>query len=397
MADRWFGPALILTLAITALRLVALALNRTDLFLDESQYWLWSRDLALGYYSKPPLIAWAIRAATELGGDGTFWVRLPTLVCHAATAMLVGAITATLGHPRRAVLMVAAYLTLPMVALGSLLINTDTIMFPFLAAALLAYLACLRGSGATVALLGGLALGLGFLAKYAAVYFLLCAVLAAGLRPRLTPAQALGFLIGFAAAAAPNVVWNLTHGLATVQHTLDNANWVRDPGTRAGLHPLELAQFLILQLGFFGPILFPALLVMAAQYNRHPPPQRRLLLFSIPILALVSAQALISYAYGNWAAPAYLAGMLAVILWLARVSRPWLRCSVAANNVCCLHHPALTAIPAMTRSTTIPPAAIKPPRPEPAGWTWRSERAGSSAGSLRVGSVWGGRMCGRSS
>ena len=47
------------------LRLFALYFAKTDLFFDEAQYWLWSRDLAFGYFSKPPLIAWLIRLATE--------------------------------------------------------------------------------------------------------------------------------------------------------------------------------------------------------------------------------------------------------------------------------------------------------------------------------------------
>ena len=50
--DRWTGMFAGLLAALLVLRLVALALNGTDLF-DEAQYWSWSLEPAFGYYSKP--------------------------------------------------------------------------------------------------------------------------------------------------------------------------------------------------------------------------------------------------------------------------------------------------------------------------------------------------------
>jgi 4-amino-4-deoxy-L-arabinose transferase-like glycosyltransferase len=342
-AQGWFGRALLLVLAITGLRVVLLAFDRTDLFVDEAQYWLWGQHLDFGYYSKPPMVAWAIRAATELGGDGRFWVRLPAPLCNAATALLLGAAAAPLAGARAAVWVTAAWLTLPMVALGSLLISTDIVMFPFLAAALIAYLASLRGAGLAVACLGGIALGLGFLSKYAALYLVFGALLALPLRPRLGFRQALGFLAGFLLAAAPNLIWNLANGAPTLAHTLDNADWVRDPGARAGLHPGAWAGFVAAQFIVFGPVLFGALLWLAATWRRRDGATRRLLLLSLPVVALVSLQALVSHAYANWAAAAYLAGTLATLPWL--LARPrWLAASFVVNGALCLALPLATVI-----------------------------------------------------
>ena len=36
---------------------------------DEAQYWLWSQTLDLGYYSKPPLLAWFLNGYSILFGD----------------------------------------------------------------------------------------------------------------------------------------------------------------------------------------------------------------------------------------------------------------------------------------------------------------------------------------
>ena len=36
-------------LALLAVRIAALAMNRTDLFFDEAQYWAWAQEPAFGY------------------------------------------------------------------------------------------------------------------------------------------------------------------------------------------------------------------------------------------------------------------------------------------------------------------------------------------------------------
>jgi len=53
---------LFIILAVTLWRIVTLHFDTTDFFVDEAQYWFWSQNLDFGYYSKPPMIAWFIRA-----------------------------------------------------------------------------------------------------------------------------------------------------------------------------------------------------------------------------------------------------------------------------------------------------------------------------------------------
>src|SRR5678815_5129402 len=81
--------AVLLTAGLAMARLVALFKTPLELYPDEAQYWLWSRTLDFGYYSKPPMIAWAIWATTALGGDAEPWVRLSANLFQAGAAFVV--------------------------------------------------------------------------------------------------------------------------------------------------------------------------------------------------------------------------------------------------------------------------------------------------------------------
>lgn len=322
----WLFPAVGLVAALTLYRVVLLWFNRMDLFVDEAQYWLWGQELAFGYYSKPPLIGWLIRAVTNLSGsDSAFWVRLPAPLLHAITALLLGGSAARLFGDRAGLLVAAGYATLPMVAVGSILMSTDTVMFPSLAAALMLYLLLRDGAGGGVAVLCGVALGLAFMAKYAAIYYLICGTIAALFLPnsRLSVKIVLTVLGAFSLTILPNILWNVVNGFSTVQHTLDNADWVRDPGARAGFNLSNLAEFLGAQFAVFGPICFGGLIWLLLRLRGAGEKRQLLLCFSIPILLLVSTQALISGAYANWAASTYLAASIAVLPWLTPLWR-WL-------------------------------------------------------------------------
>src|SRR5207244_1503678 len=85
----WLWTLLIfgLILGSAALRLAYLAYDcPLDLAPDEAHYWDWSRHLDWSYYSKGPLVAYLIRAATLLAGDAQtanlmMVVRLPAVLC----------------------------------------------------------------------------------------------------------------------------------------------------------------------------------------------------------------------------------------------------------------------------------------------------------------------------
>ena len=91
--------------AITAARLLWLAVQSAGLYPDEAQYWFWAQHLELGYYSKPPLVAWLIALTTTMLGDGELGVRLSAPLLHAAAGLVYadahGFTTGALGSGRR--------------------------------------------------------------------------------------------------------------------------------------------------------------------------------------------------------------------------------------------------------------------------------------------------------
>jgi len=335
---------------LTLYRVILLAFSQAELFVDEAQYWLWGQSLEFGYYSKPPLIGWVIRAVTDVAGsDARFWVRLPAPLLHGATAWIILLIARRFSAGWGPVLVAMAYLSMPGIAVGALLFSTDTVMLPFYALALLLYLDLTGRSSGLRALAMGAALGLGMMAKYAAIYFVLGAGLTALLVPmmRIARRDALLAALAFAVVVSPNVWWNVVNGFSTVSHTMDNVDWVRDAGAQPFVPNWSgLAEFVAGQFGFFGPVLFAVWLVLLpVVLRRGTPLQRMFLWFSLPVVALVCGQALASRAYANWAAPAYVAASLLVVPALMRGGR-WRRwvlgLSFAINGAIALALPLAT-------------------------------------------------------
>ncbi len=349
-AKNWYLAGAAAVVLLTLYRAVFLFFDQTDLFVDESQYWLWGQELRFGYYSKPPLIAWVIRLFTELAqSDAIYWVRMSSPLFHMVTALILGVLAKYLFSARTAFWVMVSYITVPAVGLGSWVTSTDTIMAPFYALALLFYFRLLEEGRTRDALFAGIAAGIAFMAKYAGVYFLLCALLAAVLMPSARPSwrQAAILFTAFLVVALPNIVWNLFNDLTTFEHTIDNAKWLRGAsGYGADPRPLqlhfdELAEFFFSQFGVFGPILFGALIVCVFQPGSRT--ERLLLLFSVPIILLICIQALLSRANANWAAAAYLAAIvLTVHAMLERNNVRLLTVSVGIGLFLSIGFPLLT-------------------------------------------------------
>ena len=340
---RFFLSFWFLAAAITAGRIVALVLSPANLGPDESQYWFWSQTPAFGYFSKPPLIAWAIGATTSVFGNAEWAVRLAAPLFHfGAAAFLYGAAT-VMFDKRSAFWTGLAWITMPGVILSSFFIATDAPLLFFWSGAIYVLARIAKTERPSPLLFAGLGamIGLGFLSKYAMVYFPiglgLAALLTPALRRKLLQPR-LAFTIAIAVALiAPNVLWNAQNDFQTLSHTGANANWGGEL-----FQPLSLAAFLAGQLAVAGPLPFVVLIIISATTLRFSGGGadddmddalwRTLIILALTPVIIVSMQSFISRAHANWAASAYPSAMLLATAFLFRIDKAWAaKASVAAH------------------------------------------------------------------
>jgi 4-amino-4-deoxy-L-arabinose transferase-like glycosyltransferase len=376
-------------------RIAALYANRTDLFFDEAQYWAWAQTPAFGYYSKPPLIAWLISLTTQVCGQGEACIRVSSPILHTATALVIYSLAARLYDQRTGLLCAIAFALIPGVSVSAGIISTDVPLLLCWALALLGFAGLFDSKSWWPALILGLAFGAGLNAKYAMAWFVLCAGLYLVVTPsrrfivrdgRLWAALALGF-----ACIVPNLAWNQAHSFATFAHTADNAKW-----DGALIHPGKAAEFFLSQFGVFGPLYFAGLLVISTrgyrsytgQGARLPEPDRLMLAFALPLVVLITIQAFLSRAHPNWAAVAYVSGVIVVIATLVReASWGWLKAGFA------LHAGLLVVLIAATSSAGRFQLPVKPdPLSRTLGWkeiadATRSELAAARALGRPYGAV----------
>lgn len=332
--SHWLQWTIVLIVGVTASRIGSLSWNQTGLFFDEAQYWLWGQEPDFGYFSKPPLLGWIIGFSNWAGGSNAeFWVRLPSPVIHGGTAFVLFLTGRRLFDARTGFFSSLIYLTLPGVGFSSNLISTDVPLL-FCYALALWLLVRFQQEGGLVNALGlGVALGMGLLAKYAMIYFVLCLMIYViadrSARQRffhwhIAMALGLGVLI-----LTPNLIWVAGHDFVTASHTGDNIGW------RGGLNPLKALEFLGSQFGVFGPVLMGIYIIALVRFLREGmnANQRLLVLFSAPILAIILVQALMSKAYANWAALTYVAATLLVSdLLVNHIPAIWNRLSLAIHG-----------------------------------------------------------------
>ncbi|MBV9062908.1 MAG: glycosyltransferase family 39 protein, partial [Alphaproteobacteria bacterium] len=305
-----FWLALLSVAAITLLRVGVLWLTPLQLYPDEAQYWWWSQTPDWGYFSKPPLIAWIIWLTTRLS-VAEWAIRLASPLLHAGTALLLFGIGRAAFSARVGLWGALAYATLPGISYSSGLISTDVPLLFCWALALYAFLRARGDRRWNWVFLCGSAVGVGLLAKYAMLYFMLGAAIAAifDLHSRRLVLSAPGAMALVLALLIllPNAIWNAQHGFPTVAHTVANANWSQAP-----FNFTHAIVFLAGQFGVFGPLMmagwFGALLCLHRSEG-DAGPSTVLAAFSVPVLVLVVIQSFISDANANWAAPAYIAAV----------------------------------------------------------------------------------------
>ncbi len=187
-----------------------------DLSEDEAYYWLWSTHLAGGYYDHPPMVAYWIRAGTEIFGQTSFGVRFVALLSALGSSYFLYRASLSLFRDANAALLAVLWLNATLLCNAAAIIATPDTPLAFFATLALFALARLIETGRGSWWYGvGAALGLAFMSKYTAVLllpgvFIWMLATAEGRRWFARPEPYAGALIA-AAAVAPVFWWNYGH------------------------------------------------------------------------------------------------------------------------------------------------------------------------------------------
>jgi len=318
---RWDTMFLLLLCCITLIRLGYLYVAPFDLGHDESYQWDWSRNLALGYYSKPPLIAWVHAASTALLGISPFAVRLPAIVFGAIGLIGFYLCGRRMFNGEVAFWAVAAWLATPGMAALGVLMTPDVLLICFWCLALYTLWRAVdsQGSGAFWWLLTMLFVGLGSLGKQMMLIFpplMLTYLLFSEDRkwlktkwPWLTWFGSLLFLL-------PPLWWNVQNGWITFKHT---AGHVEPLGTSVLDHFKTFAEFVGGQMVMLTPVTWLLLMLLLAslllKLLRWSKQTKFLFLFSGLGLFAFVIYSFKQEANMNWPGTFYPAGILLLAAW----------------------------------------------------------------------------------
>lgn len=330
----WLRLGYILIFVMLVARWIYIASGTIELSKDEAYQWIWSKHLALSYYSKPPGIAVIQFLGHAIGGDTEFGVRFFSPLFAAILSVMLLRFFAREASAQTGFWLLLAFTAAPLLGVGTILMTIDPPLVLCWTWALVSGWRAVaatppspaNGDGASPSppcdeasqppanrtrdwLIVGLAMGLGFLCKYSAAYQILCWAIFFALWPAARvhlrkPGPWLALLI-FLICTLPVVIWNSQHGWITVSHVAGNAGlhgqWT---AKNAMSHFLE---FIGVETLILNPIFFiAAIWAMVACWKRRA--ERPLWLFffcmSAPVLLGHLFYSLHSRILPNWIAPA---------------------------------------------------------------------------------------------
>ena len=302
--------AVLFLFAQLAYSICLLSLTALDLAPDEAHYWEWSRNLDWAYYSKGPVVAYLIRASTEIFGDTQFAVRFPAIVCSLIFSALYYLYLRSLIPATLALLSLLALKTSLIFASQGLVMTTDSPLALFWLLAIVFAHKAVDGQDKAW-LLFGLFVGLAVLSKYTALILypsiFLLLLFECSLRKQLVN---LWFWLGlgvFLVCLSPLLIWNLEYEWVNLFH---NSRHLVKP-EKFGFNPRYMFELIAGQIGLLGPIVALAFCYAVVWGLRERKLSENVLpslwlFLSLPLLLVCLLVSLSKRVYANWPMPAYI-------------------------------------------------------------------------------------------
>jgi len=250
---------LLIHLTVAVLKVIYTLANITDLSTEEAQYWLWSKNLDLSYYSKPPLVAYMNAVSTFLLGDTEIGVRINAILIGFGIGLLVFFFVKDLFQDERLAFFSSVLITaVPIYQIGSYLFLTDAPLAFFWVITVYLFYLSVKRKEPSLWIWTGISAGLGFLAKFPMVLFLPPAVVYLFIFHRNIFKEKWFYFSILTASVftAPVVIWNIQHDFITFKHVFSlGGGSVKE--LTLGKSLTYIGEYILTQIGINSPFLFP--------------------------------------------------------------------------------------------------------------------------------------------
>ncbi|MES2949876.1 MAG: glycosyltransferase family 39 protein [Pseudomonadota bacterium] len=302
---------------------------------DEAYYWLWSRNLDIGYFDHPPLVAYCIWLTT-LFSKSELWVRLSGTLVSLVLSLLIWRLALQMfKNIQVAAGSVILFNVLPLTSMGLVVMTPDTPVLLFWSLGLYLFWQTLNSEKHWLWYVVGVAFGMALLSKYTAILMLPCLLLYLLLsqdrRWLKTTYPYKAVLVGFL-CFLPVVYWNSQHDWVSFEFQLKNGL------NSEGYSLAKVGEYIGGQMLVAGPIVW-LLGIWAAAVGLYRRDKASLLLVcaAIPVIAFFAFSSLKKPAGPNWPAFAYVSlSILATKYCLdsgASNTRRWLWSAAVASSL----------------------------------------------------------------
>ncbi len=230
---------------------------------DESYYWVWSKNLQLSYFDHPPMVAWLFKLG-EFSESFLNSVRWPAVFVGHLTLVAWYLIFKKHFEFKEFKSWFFIFCLSPILGMGSLIITPDLPLIAFWSFSIYFFLECLERPTKINYFIFGSMLGLGFLSKYHIVIFIPAALgyIAYTKKWSLINKKYLFFtFISGLIFSSPVIYWNYLNDFSSfkfqLNHGLNGKQWT----------PSWIAGYLVGQF----VVIFPLMFISAAKKNNKIP------------------------------------------------------------------------------------------------------------------------------
>jgi len=306
----WLRLGYVYIAALLLARLIYVSSGTIQLSEDEAYQWIWSKHLALSYYSKPPLIAYTQFLGTKMWGDTEFGIRFFSPVIAAILSLVLLRFFARVVNARAAFFLLLIITAALLLSAGSIVMTIDSLSVLFWTLAMVSgWRAVQEHAPARYWMWAGLWMGLGFLSKYTelvqwlcwAVFFMLWKPARQHLR---RPGPYLALLINFL-CSLPVLIWNAQRHWITVRHVAERADLSQHWTLKRGLG--FFSEFVFSEAGLLNPIFFVAAIWATVAFwrrSRNNPSFIYFFSMGAPLVLIYLLVSLHSRVQPNWIVPA---------------------------------------------------------------------------------------------